>query len=82
MYVYIYIYIVIVNIERCYANRIFQESMDSIIDILGKRKIVNFSLLNTWTLYMWSVHVLIILLYCVKKVGSKALSLSNFSYLI
>ena len=30
--------IVIINIERSFANRIFQVSMDRIIDILGKRK--------------------------------------------
>ena len=29
---------VIINIERSYANRILQESMDRIIDIFGKRK--------------------------------------------
>ena len=30
--------IVIINIERSYTSSIFQEPMDSIIDILGKRK--------------------------------------------
>ena len=31
-------YINIINIERSYANRILQESMDRIINISGKRK--------------------------------------------
>ena len=30
--------IAMINIERSYANHIFQESTDRIIDILGKRK--------------------------------------------
>ena len=30
--------VVIINIERTYANRIHQESMDRITDIFGKRK--------------------------------------------
>ena len=29
--------IAIINIEKSYANRILQESMDRIIDIIGKR---------------------------------------------
>ena len=30
--------VAIINIEKSYANRILQESMDKIIDIFGKRK--------------------------------------------
>ena len=33
--------IAIIDIERSYANRILQESMDRITDILEKRKMVN-----------------------------------------
>ena len=47
--------IAIIYIERSYANRILQESMDRIIDFFGKRK-------NRQS-FMQSVHVLIILLY-------------------
>ena len=47
--------IAIIYIERSYANRILQVSMDRIIDIFGKRK--------KWDFFVRSVHVLIIWLY-------------------
>ena len=47
--------IAIIYIERSYANRILQVSMDRIIDIFGKRK-------NRES-FMRFVHVLVILLY-------------------
>ena len=47
--------IAIICIERSYANRILQVSMDRIIDVFEKRK-------NRES-FMQSVHVLIILLY-------------------
>ena len=62
----------IINIEKSYANRIFQESIDRIIDTLGKQKIF-FLTLEPW---MGSVHVLIILFYYVKNIGSIALIVS------
>ena len=47
--------IAIIYIERSYANRILQESMDRIIDFFGKRK--------NHRSFKQSVHVLIILLH-------------------
>ena len=47
--------IAIICIERSYANRILQVSMDRIIDIFEKRK--------NCESFMQSVHVLIIFLY-------------------
>ena len=44
-----------IYIERSYANRILQVSMDRIIDVFGKRK--------NCESFMRSAHVLIILLY-------------------
>ena len=47
--------VAVIYIERFYANRILQVSIDRIIDIFGKRKSLEF--------IMQSAHVLIILLY-------------------
>ena len=56
-----------ITIERSYANRIHQESMNRIIDIIEKRKkIVNLFFLKYLNL---RCDLYIILLYCV-KIGS------------
>ena len=47
--------ITVIYIERSYANRILQVSMDKIIDIFGKRKHLE--------LFVRSVHVLYIFCY-------------------
>ena len=60
--------ITIINTERSYANHL-KESMDTIIDIFGKKNCESF-LFKTIEPYKGSLHVLIILLYCVKKTGS------------
>ena len=71
--------ITIINIERPYANCIFQESMDWITDIFGKRKrkIAIFFFSRHLNLRSdLSVHTLIILLHCVKRIGLIALIMS------
>ena len=64
--------IAIINIEKAYANRVYQESIDRIINISGKRKKCESFLFKTLEPEMRSVHVLISLLYCVSKINSKA----------
>ena len=49
----------IIYIERSYANRILQVSMDRIIDAFWKTK--------NCESFIWSVHVSIILLYIVLR---------------
>ena len=53
------------------ANCTLQESMDRIIDIIGKRKNRESFLFKTLEPQVRSVHVLAVLLYCV-KIGSVA----------
>ena len=64
--------VAIINIERSYANRILQKFMYRIINIFGKRNSESF-LFKTFESWIRSVHVLINLLYCVKKIDSIAL---------
>ena len=64
--------VAIINIERSYANRILQKFMNRIINIFGKRNSESF-LFKTFESWIRSVHVLINLLYCVKKIDSIAL---------
>ena len=64
--------VAIINIERSYANRILQKFMYRIINIFGKRNSESF-LFKTFESWIRSVHVLINLFYCVKKIDSIAL---------
>ena len=65
--------IAIIDTERSYASCSFQESDDRIINIFGKRKKCKYFLSKTLESWMRSVYVLIVVLYCVKKIGSIAL---------
>ena len=66
----------IINIERSHTNCILQESIDSIIGIFGKIKNNEFFLFYILESWMRSVHILIIMLYCVKKIGLTVSSVS------
>ena len=70
--------ITIINTERSYANHILQELMGTIISIFGKRKNCESFLFKTIEPYMQSVHVLIILLFFVRKTVSLNLIVSKF----